>query len=104
MEDISAESVKEIVESLSGPASNLVSQYAEWHFAAGLAWVLFGAIIILIALKFKLKESFCMDEEPVLIIRGLFCFFGALFVVVNIPDLISPEAVGVHQLIKDIRG
>lgn len=98
----SDEALVKLAEVVGQSTGETISQYSAWHLSSALCWILFG---ILLAASSRLIPDF--GEDAVFsrwIAVGLVWFVAALFIFANIPDVISPKAVAINQLIKDIRG
>ena len=56
------------------------------------------------ALRFPCDLSEYDVDVPPVIFKLVIIAIGVLFIAFNIPDLISPQGIAIHQLIKDVRG
>lgn len=106
--------VTEIIQELSkqlGIASNsIVPHYAKWYFAAGISYCLFGSMLMALGVYLHAKIPIWFDSDVELsrvwaiAILFVLVFIGGLFIAFNVGDIVAPEGIGIHRLIKDIRG
>lgn len=95
--------VNRILDALSSGSANIVASYTTWMIAAAVAWIVVGVILLFMA-AYMFRHA---DKESPLLSLSISLalgFFGLLFIATNVPDLVSPQAMATHQLIKDIRG
>lgn len=79
----------------------VVDQYAHWFIVSSFVWVLLGVGLIALAWLWKFPEDW---EGEQLLFKVMAVILGGLFIGCNLPDLISPEGIALHQLITDITG
>lgn len=102
--------IKELTEVFGKNFDFIVGAYSTWYLTSALGWIIFG--ILIIAFAFKIVRTKKGDKEPaydefpfwIPILKWGIVFIGALFILFNIPDLISPEGIALHRIITDIRG
>lgn len=79
-----------------------IAEYTTWHIVSALGWLLAGIFAILGAWQlWKRREEW---EEPAVCGAIVLLIAGMLTFPWNLPNLVSPKAYAIHQLIKDIRG
>lgn len=103
----------ELLRTIAEPAiRTTVDAYFRWYLTSSLFWTLLGLLGVAIGVRLwrRLKKPGEHDDplnaEFVLprIGLGVIMFFGAVFVGVNLPDLLNPDAIAIHRLLTDIRG
>lgn len=67
-----------------------------------IGWLIFGAIVCWSATKIKFSEHSDVAAWGQWLIRAVVVFFGALMILVSVPDIASPQAAAIHQLLRDI--
>ena len=95
------ETISKITEVLNATGSHAVSEYTSWYIASSFVWLMVGVVISVLATRWKAEEDW---DFPPVVIKWFCVFVGLLFIGCNFPDLLSPKAMAIHQLIKDIRG
>lgn len=103
MSTANIEIVNKLADVLSGSASNAIAAYTHHFIYASLVWIVFGLIVV-IAGASKLINRVIDDDEKSSrgVAKAIIVFIGLLIIACNVSDLISPEAMAIHQLIKDI--
>ena len=84
----------------------VVTEYARWHFVSAVGWLLCGIALAVYAARYypKWNEEWDGDQKTAWYGCRILCIaIAAFFICTNLPDLFSPTAIGIHQLIKDIR-
>jgi hypothetical protein len=95
------EIINRVAEILGQSGQYAVQEYAVWHIVYAIGLIAIGLFLIYKGNKFVAPKGW--DEQITPIIKGIMIFFGALFVVANLPDLFSPQAMAIHQLLNDIK-
>jgi len=89
---------------LGEATSGTISAYTHYFIWASVVWIVAGAILIAVSVYPKLyrqmEETF--DKESVYVLRGIILVIGLIMFVGNLSDLVSPQAVAIHQLLNDI--
>lgn len=98
-----------LAKSLGVTVETVISYYVEWCITASIVYILFGIVLILLSIyfpKFRTEDndSYTNFKALELSFRGFGIFIGSLFVVINLPYLISPQGIAIHRLISDIGG
>lgn len=93
----------DVINALAASGSQAVTAYTNYYFVNAIVWMAFAVGLLFLILKTWPQPRFDLDE-PETIIKWLGIIIAAMIFVSNIPDLFSPQAYGIHQLIKDIRG
>ena len=83
-------------------ARDIIAEYTRWHMVAAIFWVFVGGMLCTFAINFPKLEDW--ELVPTHVVRFILFALGMIFIGANAPDLFSPEAVAIHQLILDIRG
>lgn len=97
------DTIAEFFNALSYPAARAVEAYTNWTFTSSIVWLIAG--IIMMCSYFYLPDWRDDNDARVgLFVKGFLMSLGFLFIAVNIPDILQPEAKGIHYLLKDIRG
>lgn len=101
MED---QQILNIINQLTEAGRAGLQHYSNWFFIAGISWVAFGVAGLLYAVKFW-KDIMIedIDCEPVnWILRFIMVALCGAIIAYHIPDILSPEGIGMHQMIIDI--
>lgn len=94
--------IEQLGKIISQNTSQIVTYYTKWHLLSALGWAFLGAFFMIASIKAPTPEAF---EEPFPVIcRTGFFVIGIIMVVSNMPNIFSPEAYAIHQLINDIAG
>ena len=96
----------ELMRSLAGAvgksAEYITQQYAHWMIASAIGWVIFGVIVCWGATKIRFSEHSEISEWGQWLMRAVVIFFGAWMILASVPDIASPQAAAIHQVLKDI--
>ena len=84
-------------------AEYVTQQYSTWMVWSAIGWVVFGAIVCWSATKIRFKEHTEVPEWGQWLIKAAVVFCGALMILCSVPDIASPQAAAIHQLLRDIR-
>jgi len=95
------EIINRIAEILGTSGQYAVQEYATWYIAQAIGLIAFGVYLIYKGYKFVTPEGWGEQLTP--IVKGVLIFVGALFVIHQLPDLFSPEAIAIHQLLRDVK-
>jgi hypothetical protein len=99
-----SELIRELASVVGKSSEQVVSSYSEWFVYSSLGWVAVGVAICVLAVVLEFGADSDLEEISKLLIRAAIAFFGCIFIFVNLPDLLSPQAAAIHQIITDIRG
>jgi hypothetical protein len=106
MDEQTAVLIEKLASAIEGNGEYVVATYAKWHLVSAIGWSIVGVFLLFVS--FFLPKITIEDYEYEafinLVIKGAIFFLGLLFIFFNLPDLFNPEAIGIHQLIIDIRG
>jgi len=99
------ESIKYLGELGSEGVQQALEAYTGWFrvYAAGL--ICLGITIVTGGVKLVKATTGELDgwnEIWRYVVFGVLAFIGALFIVFNLPTLVSPDGYAIHQLITDI--
>jgi hypothetical protein len=96
----------EVIEKLGAVIGNTGDQvlrhYTWWHICSAAVWLVVGVGIVY-GSKF-VKSSDYEPQEAIVVARWLLFAAGIAFIAVNVIDLMAPEGIAIHQIIKDITG
>lgn len=101
----SVQIVQQVLSVLDRSGQSAISSYTQWHFAKAISYILLGLVIIVSCVRWNHLDD---DGEHKIdgfafYLKIFAIFIGMLFIVANVPDLFSPQAIAIHQLIKDIK-
>jgi len=96
----------QLLNSIMTPAiQGAIAEYTKWHVISAAGWLIFGALCIAGAWQvWKRREQFEESAPAAVCIAIILIVVGVATLPVNLPNLISPRAYAMHQLIKDVRG
>ena len=104
------ETILKLAQDLGVAADQLIYYYAKWYFTAGLLYSVLAIVLMIISYKLIYKPINKMFESPTdgkyiagVVLVLIILVLGAM-IAYNVPDMISPEGVGVHHIIEDLRG
>jgi hypothetical protein len=85
-----------------------IHAYSNWMVISSIGWIASGVAIVVAAtkcLEWWRSHEFDDDGAFVASLVGIVLLFliGGLLVVCNLPDLFSPQAAAIHQVLRDIR-
>jgi putative Ca2+/H+ antiporter (TMEM165/GDT1 family) len=96
----------ELMKSLAGAvgksAEYITQQYATWMVASAIGWIIFGAVVCWSATKIRFDEHSDIPDFFQWLAKALVVFLGALMILVSVPDIASPQAAAIHQVLRDI--
>ena len=95
--------INNLASAVGKSAEFVTEQYASWLFAGAIGWLCFGLIICASAMRIKFDEDTEFATWAQWLMKSAVVFIGALFVFLAIPDIASPKAAAIHQIIKDVR-
>ena len=101
MDENTTEMIEKLASIIGQSGATIVQEYARWYVWTSVSWILFGAGLMFISMKWEQPESW--EVSPV-IVRLVLVFLGGLFIAANIGDLLAPQGIAIHRLILDIRG
>ena len=91
--------INKLTEVLGQSSGETIAVYTHYYTVTPWVWVGFGFFLFIISLIATL-----LAEEGKVFILAIGMFISGLFVACNLSDILSPKAVAIHQLIKDVRG
>ena len=107
MDDNTAKVLMSLAEAVGKSGKNVVDAYTIWYFRASVVWALFGAVLVYLGVKIKSEQTFFKDfnhkHEIATAIKWVTIIIGLLILFNNICDLLAPQGIAIHQLIKDLR-
>lgn len=105
MESENLKIIQEVISALGGAGSAIVAQYTVWFIVSSICYSVLGAVIAITAFKWKPVEQEGYGDSYIwrVIARYVLMFIGGLFIAANLPDLFAPEAMAMHQLLRDIK-
>ena len=86
---------------LSDTSSAVITEYTHYFIYTSLFHVFVGIVFSVIAWRFKKPESW--DDDNAALLKGVLFLVSFVIIMVNAGDIISPQAMAIHQLIKDIK-
>jgi hypothetical protein len=93
----------EILKSLAVPAvQETLKVYTSYMVTSSLVWIVFGLGCIYFCRLAQKKLGNEVEIGWIILTLGL--FFGGLIVAGGIIDLLNPQAMAIHQLLKEVRG
>ncbi len=101
MEPETIKLINELAKLLANNSSYATEQYALWYATSAFCWIVFGAGLVLAAIRFPKPENW--EAVPTQVVRIVGFLIGAMILAANIPDLLNPTAISIHQLITDIK-
>lgn len=103
-----ASDVSDVLSQIKDVGAPVIDGYSTLAFIGGLGHLFFGSIIILVALFFIIRvlKMEKREEEDVFIMFFFVVIFalGLAVLLSGLPNLFAPEAVGIKELIVDVRG
>ena len=102
---VNEKTISQMLNILQSSGSEALSHYAVWFIAQALVLIILGILMCYFSYKWNhLKDDGSEKIEDFgMFLKGIMFAIGVLFVISNIPDLASPKAAAIHQLIKDIK-
>ena len=88
--------IEKLAAAVGKTGGEIVHYYVTWYIVASIVWGLFGAMIIFLGTRIKGNENE--------LIRWILFIIGLLFFCSNLIDLLAPQGIAIHQIIKDLRG
>jgi hypothetical protein len=100
------ETIQKIADIMHAAGAEIIPEYAAYLLVQAAGFAILGVAVIAKALSFRPETANLDDAEAVIAhtLKWAAVFVGALFVIGNIPDLVSPKAAAIHQIIRDVRG
>ncbi len=96
-----AQVIERVAQILGESGTVIVQHYTEWHLIAACTWVLLGTALIVTAFKLNFDH---WDKTESAVIKAAMVLVGGTALGLNVADIVAPQAIAMHQLIKDIRG
>lgn len=106
------ELILELADTLGVTAETIVGHYVRWFIISATTWIILAISSVWLAYSARLK-TFIYEgfdgrfDEPhlwLLWIRIVITFFAVLILGFNIPDLLAPRGISIHQLLIDLPG
>lgn len=108
MDENATKFLEQLAAQLGTTSEYIISEYARWHFTSAIVWIVAGVALTWFAVaRWPWKPEEYADELErffVHAMRAVAVVTGALLIGCHIPDLAFPEAVSIHQIIRDVRG
>ena len=99
------EAIIELAATLGIAVNEIIGHYVVWHIASAITWILLAFLTSWFLLS-KRYSAFCESLEygkNILIWTKAIGLIWAMFIIgSNLPDLFSPTAISIHQLIIDL--
>ena len=95
------EELDRFVQVFGDSSSWAIEQYAEWYVVSSIVWLLLAVSIIVLAIKVNWPDDW--DVHP-LVIKSALVGVSIIVIGCNLPDLISPNGIALHQIISDVAG
>ena len=102
MTEHEVELMKNLAGAVGKSAEYITQQYASWMIVSAIGWVIFGAIVCWSATKIRFDEDSDISKWGQWLMRAVVVFFGAWMILACVPDIASPQAAAIHQVLKDI--
>ena len=96
------ELIKNLAGAVGKSAEYITHQYASWMVASAIGWIIFGAIVCWSATKIRFSEHTYVAEWGQWLIKACVVLVGAMMILASVPDIASPQAAAIHQLLRDI--
>lgn len=103
MDNQELQAVTEIINMLNGSGAAALAAYTHWFIWSSVTWIVVGLIMSIAAYKKKIVEDH-RNHDELTVFKWVVFAIGVLFVSMNVPDLIAPQGIAMHQIIKDITG
>jgi hypothetical protein len=101
MNDATIKLLQSLADAVGASLPMILGHYTTWHLVSALGWIAFGSFIVFTSTKWIPDED-VWDPTVAGIVRILLLFVGGIFIFVNLPDIFSPQAAAIHQLLTDI--
>ncbi len=92
--------IREVLATVGSAGSEVISQYAKWHFVDNIVWVLFGVVLTVFGFKLAVKWKTEGGEEYIL--KGAVVFIVVLLGVSNVAwhlaGIYAPDAEAINRL------
>jgi cbb3-type cytochrome oxidase subunit 3 len=110
-----------IIEVLESTGSTAFMHYVDWYVVSSIVWVCFGSLLMIVSIlciigayrivkRGEAEGASYEDRDKregaciIGVIAIVFLFVGVITVSANAIDLIEPEGMAIHQMLKDISG
>lgn len=85
-----------------------IANYTHWFVVSSLCWLAMGAVFAVAAVwlwrnREPLAEKMDLPESIIYLVIGILVFLSLLTIPCNVPDLLAPRAIAIHQLIRDAK-
>lgn len=97
------ELMKNLAGAVGKSAEYITQQYSSWMVVSAIGWIIFGVVVCWSATKIKFSEHSDVAEWGQWLMRAMVVFCGALMILSSVPDVVSPQAAAIHQLLRDIK-
>ena len=106
---MNTETINAIAKATGVAADQIIPHYARWYLTAGIGYTLLGLCLMCIAwlmfkYRTKLNDEWEFDTGFIVLLAFGVAVFGAVMVIFNFADIVSPTGIAIHKLLKDIRG
>ncbi len=96
------ELIKNLAGAVGKSAEYITQQYSSWMVASAIGWAIFGVIVCWSATKIMFDEHSDVAEWGKWLMKAVVVFCGAWMILASVPDVVSPQAAAIHQLLRDI--
>ncbi len=104
MDQNTVNAIEKLATAVGKTGSDVVQYYATWNIVASIVWGILGALIVFVGFRIKGDDNDEFIGLPAIIVKSVVIGIGLLFLCDNIIDLLAPQGIAIHQLIKDLRG
>jgi heme/copper-type cytochrome/quinol oxidase subunit 2 len=98
------ESISKLAAAVGQTAGQVAEHYTTWFIISASIWICAGVVLLLVAWKLRADSLGEFHGVPIGLAKLALIGIGVLLVLCNLPDLLAPEGIALHQLIKDLRG
>lgn len=94
--------ITQIAQIIGSTGALITDEYVRWYFIKAMIWVLISAGVIVATVRLAFPEDWEWPKVAKFWVRAsiisLMTFIGAC----HLPDVFSPRAMAIHQLLEDL--
>ena len=108
MDQNTASVIEKLATAVGKSSGDIVQYYTAWFIVDSIVWMLIGAVVVFLGTRIKRGEKEFRDEFwdffPIEVVKWAAIAIGFVILCANLVDLLAPQGIAIHQLIKDLRG
>lgn len=95
-----SELINQVAAILGSASDATITEYVKWHISSAITWILISCVGGYVLNMWKTSGQW--EGWAVVVKTSLGCIL-VVIIGAHVPDLFSPKAIAIHQLLSDLR-